>query len=438
MLPEDFLLCLVCFQDCFTAPSYQRFLAVMAGWIRCTSKHTITGVIRAAGVVGVREHGGYHRFFNTAAWNANEVGLALMKLIVAMFPKTTRVKLTVDDTLARHTGKHIEAAAMHHDPLLSSAKKPFFHFGHQWVVLAVVVPFTRWDKVFSLPVLVRLYRPEKLNRKLDRPHRKKTELADEMLQLVAESFPDRKFLAIGDNAYVNRSVIRPLPVNIDFLGRGRLDAALYARPDVKTNRAGRPRVKGRRVASPAWRAKHNRWIEIEACVYGRRCFIRVQVFDALWYIVGRDRPVRLVLIRDWPGHKKDDVLVTTDLSMTAEEIVEAYCARWSLEETFEWTKGKLGFEDPQNRTEKAVERTAPMALCIYSLVVYWYAHWSKGRCRLPFRLDPWNRKKQNPTFADMLATLRRESWTVWISDQAGKRHLDQKYLDPLLDVAANG
>jgi hypothetical protein len=77
MLPEDFLLCLVCFQDCCTAPSFQRFSTLMAGWILCTSKHTITGVIRAAGVVGVREHGGYHRFFNTAAWTADEVGLAL-------------------------------------------------------------------------------------------------------------------------------------------------------------------------------------------------------------------------------------------------------------------------------------------------------------------------------------------------------------------------
>ena len=126
------------------------------------------------------------------------------------------------------------------------------------------------------------------------------------------------------------------------------------------------------------------------------------------------------------------------MSMTAEEIIERYCERWSLEETFAWVKGRLGFEDPQNRKEKAVERTAPMALWVYSLVVYWYARWCRGRRRLPFRLDPWNRKKRNPTFADMLATLRRESWTVWISDQAGKRRIDQKYLEPLLDVAANG
>ena len=411
----------------------------MAGWILCTSKHTITGVIRAAGVVGKREHGGYHRFFNTAAWSADEVGLALMALILTLLPKNNRVVLTVDDTLARHTGKHIEGGAMHRDPLLSTGKKPFFHFGHNWVVVAVVFVFLRWGKTFSLPVLVRLYRTEKLNKKLDRPHRKKTELCDEMLQLAAESFPNRKFLVIGDNAYVNRSVIRPLPINIDLLGRGRMDAALYAPPpEKKAKQRGRRPVRGARVASPLARAKRKQWKKIEARIYGRICTVQVQVFDAQWYIVGRGRLFRFVLIRDWPGHKKDDVLVTTDLSMSAEQIIESYCMRWSLEETFEWAKGRLGFEDPQNRTEKAVERTAPMALWIYSLVVYWYACWSRGRRHLPFRVDPWNRKKQNPTFADMLATLRRESWTVWISDQAGKTHLDQKYFEPLLEVAVNG
>ena len=436
MLPEDFLLCLACFQNCFTVPSFERFVTLMTGWILCISKHTVTGVIRAAGVVGKREHGGFHRFFNTASWNADDVGLALMTLILTLIPDDCTVRLTIDDTLARHTGKHIAGGAMHRDPLLSTGKKPFFHFGHQWVVLSVVLAFPSWDKVFSLPVLVRLYRTEKLNKKLGRPHQKKTDLGDQMIQLVAATFPDRKFLAIGDNAYVNRSVVRPLPANIHLLGRGRMDAALYAQP--KRNKKGRPSVRGQRVASPEWRAKHNRFKTIEACIYGRKCKVQVQVFDALWYIVGRDRVLRFVLIRDWPGHKKDDVLVTTDLSMTAEQIIENYCARWSLEETFEWTKGRLGFEDPQNRKEKAVERTAPMALWSYSLVIYWYAKWSRGRRELPFRLDPWNRTKKNPTFADMLATLRRESWTVWVSDRAVKGRFDRKYLEPLLEIAAYG
>lgn len=435
MLPENFLLCLACFQNCFTGPSFDRFVTLMTGWILCISKHTVTGVIGAAGVVGKREHGGFHRFFNTASWNVDDVGLALMALIVTLLSDNDTVRLTIDDTLARHTGKHIAAGAMHRDPLLSTGKKPFFHFGHQWVVLSVVLAFP-WGKVFSLPVLVRLYRTEKLNKKLGRPHQKKTDLGAHMIGLVAETFANRTFLVIGDNGYVNRSVIRPLPANIHFMGRGRMDAALYARPN--RNKKGRPSVRGQRVASPQWRAKHNRWKTVEACIYGRKCKVQVQVFDALWYIVGYDRMLGFVLIRDWPGHKKDDVLVTTDLSMTAEQVIENYCARWSLEETFEWVKGRLGFEDPQNRTEKAVEPTAPMALWAYSLVVYWYAQWSQRRRQLPFRIDPCNRHKKNPTFADMLATLRREGWAVWVSDHAVKGHFDQKHLEPLLDLAANG
>lgn len=438
MLPESFVFCLANFQTCFTNPSFERFITLVTGWILCTSKHTITSVIRSAGVAGKREHGGYYRFFNTAPWNTDEVGLCLMKLILTLHPKSERVHLTVDDTLARHTGKHISGGGMHRDPLLSTGKRAFFHFGHSWVVVAMVWHFPGWNKTYSLPVLVRLYRTEKLNKKLGRPHRKKTEMADEMLQEIAERFPERTFLTIGDAAYVNRSLFRPLPANMDFLGRGRMDAALYALPKRKPKDKGRPRVKGQRVASPATRANRGKFATIEASIYGRRRTVKVQMFDALWYIVGRGRLLRFVIIRDWPGHKKDDVLVTTDLTMSASAIIEGYCERWSLEETFEWVKGRLGFEDPQNRKEKAVERTAPMALWIYSMIVYWYAQWSRGRRRLPFRLDPWNRKKHHPTFADMLATIRRESWMVWISDQAGKRRFDQKYLKPLLEVAANG
>lgn len=438
MLPDEFFFCLACFQDCFTAPSFQRFLTLTTGWILCTSKHTITGVMRAAGIVGKREHGGYHRFFNTAAWSADDVGIVVMKLVLTMLPENKKVKLTIDDTLARHKGRHIAGASIFRDPIRSLPKRPAYHFGHNWVVLAVVVYFPRWSKAFSLPVLARLCRSKKVNEELGRPHRKATELADEMIQLVSETFPDRCFLVIGDNAFVNRSVIRPLPKNIDFLGRGRMDSALYALPPPKRKGRGRPPIRGRKIPSPESRARNRQWQSVQLCIFNKTRTVEVQVFDALWYIVARGRLLRFVLIRGYPGQKKAQVFVTTDLEMSAAEVIEAYCCRWSLEETFGWVKSRLGFEDPQNRKDKAVERTAPMALWTYSLVVYWYAQWSRSRRRLDMRQAPWNTKKQSPSFSDMLATLRRQSWLVWISDQADKGHLDQKDLGPLLDVAGYG
>ena len=65
-------------------------------------------------------------------------------------------------------------------------------------------------------------------------------------------------------------------------------------------------------------------------------------------------------------------------------------------------------EDPANRLPKAVKRTAPMALILYSLVVVWFHQAGHQFVRFPFR--PWYRRKEEPSFADMLTTLRRVSY----------------------------
>ena len=49
-----------------------------------------------------------------------------------------------------------------------------------------------------------------------------------------------------------------------------------------------------------------------------------------------------------------------------------------------------------------------MALILYSLVVIWFHQ--TGHCLLRFPFRPWYPKKQEPSFADMLTTLRRVSY----------------------------
>jgi len=74
VIPETLLACLCIFEPCFRSPSYARFLTLMSGWVLCVGRHTVTGIMRAAGVVD-DEHSGFHRFFNRAPWSAHEVGL---------------------------------------------------------------------------------------------------------------------------------------------------------------------------------------------------------------------------------------------------------------------------------------------------------------------------------------------------------------------------
>jgi hypothetical protein len=93
---------------------------------------------------------------------------------------------------------------------------------------------------------------------------------------------------------------------------------------------------------------------------------------------------------------------------TARPVLSAYSCRWAIECPFESCKRFLGLEDPADRLPRAVERTAPMAMFISTLVVVWFHRAGHRSVQFPFR--PWYKKEVEPSFADMLTTLRRLSY----------------------------
>ena len=148
----------------------------MSGWVLNLARHTVTGTIRAAGAVGLKHISAYHRFFSKAWWSPDEVGLILARLIIStLVKKRPPIVLIVDDTLGRHTGKNIAGASMHRDPLLSTAERASFHWGHVWVVMAIEVEC--FERRWALPVLLRLHRTKKRCQAEGRNYRKTTEQA---------------------------------------------------------------------------------------------------------------------------------------------------------------------------------------------------------------------------------------------------------------------
>ena len=99
--------------------------------------------------------------------------------------------------------------------------------------------------------------------------------------------------------------------------------------------------------------------------------------------------------------------------------------------TFENCKQLLGLEDPANRKEKAVRRTAPMAFVIHSLIVVWFHQ--TGHRHLQFPDRPWYLHKEAPSFADMLTTLRRLSWQDKIRPLSLKSSVAKKVLAQIVE-----
>ena len=437
---SSFVVLLQAFAPHFTAPTFRTFLTIASGWVLALGRHTVTATVRAANATGWKHISSFHRFFSKSRWQLDGLGLTLVHLIDALIPLSEPLVAAMDDTLGRHTGPKIAGASMHRDPLLSTATRKFFHWGHVWVVLGITIQ--AFGKTWCLPVLFRLHRSKKRSEADGLVHRCSTELAAELLHVLSKALPHRRILVTCDAAYTNRSVIKGCPSNVTVIGRSRPDAALYKPAPARSPRQlGRPRLRGERLKSPGAQAAAPRapWRSVEVTAYGRVVTVKVLVIDALWYHVAGSDLVRTVVVRNFPGHERDDVFVCTDPSMSAKDIIETYCLRWSLEVTFQETKGKLGFEEPQNRTELAVQRTAPLALCLYSLVVLWYLKTGKELRAARPAATPWYRSKTQPAFSDMLATLRRASWGERLFASYGNDSTFRKRVEPLLaclDAAA--
>ncbi len=390
-----------------TAPSFESFLTLITGWV-FARRRTVTGLIMAAGAaVGHKHHSAYHRLFAAARWSLDELGLAILGLLI--LPLVPGVAwLAMDDTLARKRGLKVFGVGMHHDPLLSTRKTAVTNWGHCWVVLGVILklPFCG-DRWFCLPVLFRLYVPRKTAEKKKLPYKTKPQLAVEMLTLLCGRLESRRFHAVADSAYGGKSVLLKLPANCDLTSRLTMDARLYDAPPARRSgpKGGRPRKRGRRLPTPqAMLSGRCRWLTLD--IYGRRDKGRVAECVARVY-AAPDRPLKVVAVEPLSGGRTPQAFYSTCWQDTAEIVLTRYAGRWSIEVTNHEAKGQLGFEQPQGWTRQAAQRTAPMAMLLYTLVVLWFSSEGHGLYRPPMR--PWYIDKRDASFADMLATLRCQS-----------------------------
>lgn len=446
-IPASIQTLLISFAPCFSRPGFENFVALVTGWIACQGRHCISRVIQAGhGPATTKHHSALYRFFSTGHWDPDSLGRALFKLLLPLLP--SQITFIVDDTLCHKSGPHIFGGAMHFDAVQSTygrgttaGRKGFFAFGHNWVVGAVWLPLP-WNARggLAIPILYRLYRSKK---RCPQPrYRKRTQLADEVVKVVASWLPEgRTIHVVGDAEYSCRTLVRGLPRGVSYTGPVSMDAALYDDPEPSKGR-GRPRRKGKRLPSPKVLAERKsvQWKKVKVTIYGKETNILVKSQPCLWYTVAGTNRVRVVLTRDPTGRISDRAYFTTDEKLSDAEILVRFARRWEIEVAFRNGKQAMGLQDPQNgwwrrnagtprekkrpgpnprgrRGEKAVNHTLALPFAAYALVVVWYLRNGKHAADIKRvrKEAPWYRHKAAPSFADMLAAVRRELWVATLS-----------------------
>ena len=155
-----------------------------------------------------------------------------------------------------------------------------------------------------------------------------------MIQETHSWLSGRAIQVVGDGFYATLAG-KPLG-GVKIVSRIRRDANLYdLLPKRKRRRGrGRPRTKGKKLAKLEKMAAHIRkWTKVKYSQRGTIVSRLAYTRTVLWPTVTKN-PIKLVISRDPKGKERDDFFFTTDLTMSAADVLSCYADRWSIEDTF--------------------------------------------------------------------------------------------------------
>jgi len=270
--------------------------------------------------------------------------------------------VALDDYINPKTGKKVFGCShiFDHAAKLNQSKYPWAQNIVSIGLLKVIKG--RWA---FLPLNFRFYHLKKVieqNKpmvgKKEIQFKTKLQQSADMIIEIAKAFPKEKLLTVTDTWFGNnglwKAVRDKLGKRFDMVSRLRINTNLFDLPDGQIKKkagAGRPRKYGACLGNASSLANNYKKMAKEYIVnlYGKTRTVRA--YDQVVMLRTLKCQIRVV----WIYRKTQWVaLFSTDLSLSVEEIIEYYGARWKIESGFKELKRDIGSADTQTRNPHAV------------------------------------------------------------------------------------
>ena len=394
--------------------TWNKIEVLVVGTILTRGQRTVSAVLRVMGLSQERNYAKYHHVLSRAAWSGLEVSAILLRLLVKTFDGGGPLVFGVDETIERRRGEKIAAKGIYRDPVRSSHSHFVKASGLRWVSLMWLtrVPFA--ERIWALPFLTALAPSERYYQERGRSPKKITDWARQLVCQVRRWLPDRTLIVVGDSTYAALDFLhhcQTLHQPVTVITRLRVDAALYEPAPAYSGR-GRPRLKGQRLPTPQQLIDDPTtcWTRLPIVWYNHQLRdIEISTHQAVWFHTGQmPVPIRFILIRDVAGQFNPQALLSTNPALDPLDMLVFFKRRWQMEPTFRHAREHLGMETQRQWSDKAIARTTPALLGLFSLITI-LAHVLLTRHPLTTRPAAWYTKPL-PTFADALALVRSRLW----------------------------
>ena len=436
------------FSPCFRRPTFLRFAMLAVAAILTVGPHTVSNLLRTLGLLAPGDPSSFHRFFSARRWSLLALGHRLASWILDRLVPTGPVLLAADDTVDEHPGDHVYGKGCHRDAVRSSHHHTAFRWGHKWLVVFVLVDVPGATRKWALPVFVVLVHSKKVDEAEGRRHKRPAQLLFQAVLVLKRWFPNREFILTADGGFACHQLTSKLAKRtgkITYVSRFYGNAALYDPPppvqykaNGKRATAGRSRVKGAKQDSPEQVvAKTEKRTRLSVGWYGGE-MRRVAVVSGTgqWYKAAQGLvAVRWVFVQDVSGTHRDEYFYSTQVGMSAKQIIETYTQRWNVETTFQEMRSSLGLERTRGWKKETVLRVAPCLFGLYSVVVCLYLL-TPAKYKEKAGVQ-WCGKRAG-TFSDALRAVRKWLWVEAIFSCAGQKACFETLPEDFQDLVLNG
>lgn len=335
---------LLSFSSCFSRnAAFHWFCTVILGIMTRSDSLGITSFIRALGLKYSLYHSLEH-FFHADSWDWAAILYKWLDTVASKAPLkriSGRAVLIGDGSKRASDGKYmpcIKKMAQESE----SASKPRFIYGHLFGAVGVLIGNTA--KIFCLPLSMQIHDgDETISKWLG------DESVSHTVQMLRDGFRaaghfgkslfvlDRYFLTVPLlSEWKEESVSRPGLLHI--ITRAKKNCTAYMQPGPYKGR-GRHPLHGKSVhLRELFQAQAASFKTVELMMYGSR---RKVSYLSCIYLWGQKLylPLQFVLV-EYEG--KQVILVSTDTSMDAEDIIAAYAYRFKIEAMFRGFKHQFG------------------------------------------------------------------------------------------------
>ena len=321
-----------CFRD---KRVFAWFVIIIIGLMTRSDHLGLTSIVRELNLVPSSYMGILH-FFRAESWVATQLQFAwlcfLSKLPLLYRTNDGRPVMVGDGVKESKEGRFMPGVKKLHQESENSAKGEYI-FGHMFGGLGILLGGIA-SKLYCVLISLRLH--DGLSAVNGWSQDETYEEESHVVKMIKDAVLATRTLGASilllDRLFLTVPMLKALSETqlLHVVTKAKLNATAYYEPKPKTGRGARPK-KGEKIsAASLFKTKADEFRMITATLYGKEQEVPYYCVDLLWGL-GWYQKLRFVLTI---LEGKETILVSTDLTLSPEQIISLYCRRFKIECSF--------------------------------------------------------------------------------------------------------